>query len=73
MVRTSDTHPLRIDGFPVANGKLGLTLCPGKQADSVFGTRWERDLAKDIRAIADWGARAVLALVEPDEMEALPA
>ncbi len=71
MVRTSDTHPLRIDSFPVANGQLGLTLCPGKQADSFFGARWERDLAKDIRAIADWGAKAVLTLVEPGEMEAL--
>jgi len=65
--RTSQTHPLRIDDLPVANGRLGLTLCPGKRGDSVFGAPWARDLDTDLDAIRDWGADAVVTLIETDE------
>jgi hypothetical protein len=36
-MRTSETHPIRIDALPVGNGQIGLTFCPGKRGDSVFG------------------------------------
>ena len=67
MSRTSQTHPLRIDDLPVANGHLGLTLCPGKRGDSVFGAPWARDLDTDLDAVRDWGADAVVTLIETDE------
>lgn len=71
MPRTSHTHPLRIDDLPVANGRLGLTLCPGKRGDSVFGEPWARDLDTDLDAIRAWGADAVVTLIEPKEAERL--
>ncbi len=71
MPRTSETHPLFFDSLPLANGQLGLTICPGKTGDSLYGQPWERDLETDVRAIADWGADAVLTLIETPEMEKL--
>jgi hypothetical protein len=50
-MRTSTTHPIRIDPLPVGNGHLGLTFCPGKRGDSVYGAPWARDLETDLTAI----------------------
>ena len=71
MTRTSQTHPLFVNALPVAAGRIGLTLCPGKQGDSIFGAPWARDLETDIRAIRDWGARHVVTLLELSEMATL--
>ena len=67
MLRNSTTHPLRIDSLPISNGLLGLTLCPGKKGDSVFGGAWDRDLDVDLDVIKAWGAKAVLSLIEDHE------
>lgn len=69
--RTSITDPLMIDAMPCGNGLVGMTLCPGKHGPSVFGSRWERDLAPDLRAVADWGATALVSLIESPEMSML--
>jgi ADP-ribosylglycohydrolase len=71
MPRTSSSDPLRLDSVSVGEGALGLTLCPGKRGDSVFGAPWERDLEADIAAIRNWGATLVVTLTEAAEMEAL--
>lgn len=71
MARTSITHPLRIDTLPVGNGSLGVTFCPGKKGDSVYGAPWARDLDHDIDAIKAWGATAVVTLIEDHEFEML--
>ncbi|GIX14659.1 MAG: hypothetical protein KatS3mg118_2618 [Paracoccaceae bacterium] len=70
-MRTSKTDPLRVDDLDVGNGRLGLTLCPGKKGDSNFGAAWARDLGADIRAIRAWGADMVLTLLEPQEFDML--
>ena len=57
--------------LPVGDGVVGVTLCPGKRGDSVFGAGWARDLATDIAAIRDWGASAVVTLIEDHEFEML--
>ena len=44
LVRTSITHPLRIDDLPLGNGRLGITFCPGKKGDTVFCAVWDRAL-----------------------------
>lgn len=71
--RTSASDPLWIDFVPAGNagGRVGMTLCPGKQAESLLGKPWRRDLAADVKAIADWGACMVVTLTEADEMVAL--
>lgn len=71
MLRTSTSHPLRIDSLSVGNGHLGLTLCPGKKGDSVFGAGWDRDLDVDLDVIKAWGAKAVLTLIEDSEFDLL--
>lgn len=84
-VRTSLTDPLQIaelrvpgpggaGAFVAANdelGAIGITFCPGKQGDSVFGRPWRRDLATDLDAVHRWGARIVLTLIEDHEFAAL--
>ena len=71
MRRDSTSHPLRIDSLPVGNGHLGLTLCPGKKGDSVFGAEWDRDLDVDLDVIKAWGAQAVVTLIEDSEFDLL--
>ena len=71
MIRTSQTHPIRVDAVPVRNGLLGLTFCPGKHGDSLNGAPWARDLDTDLRALRDWGAGLILTLIEPHEFRLL--
>lgn len=73
--RTSLTDPLRIAEIqPVGfTGWVGVTICPGKQGDSVYGRPWLRDLRVDLDAIEAWGARAVITLIEEREFETLGA
>ena len=65
--KTSLTHPLKIDAMPCGGGLLGMTLCPGKQAESYFGGQWERDLALDMGVIVEWGASTLVSLMEEHE------
>ena len=73
MTRTSQTHPLQIavvDALP-GRGRIGITFCPGKKQPDALTGAWDRDLGLDVQAIADWGAAAVLTLIEPHEFEDL--
>jgi len=71
MIRTSKTHPLWIDPLPVGNGQLGLTFCPGKRGDSVYGAPWARDLETDLTAIRASDATTVVTLMETFEFDLL--
>jgi len=73
MFKTSDTHPLEINPvrIPHVKGLLGLTFCPGKKGEGMFSGTWNRDLDKDLRAIIDWGAEAMVSLVEEHEFSLL--
>lgn len=71
--RTSITDPLQICTLrlPAAPGRIGITFCPGKQDGSGFGAGWMRDLALDLQALREWGATAVLTLIEAHEFDLL--
>lgn len=71
--RTSVTHPLRIAAVSAGSGfgRIGLTLCPGKYDPKAISGSWDRDLAADLDAIRDWGAAAVVTLLEPHELALL--
>lgn len=71
MIRTSLTHPIRIDALPVLSGRLGLTFCPGKHGDSLTGTAWSRDLELDLAAMRDWGSGLIVTLMERHEFDLL--
>jgi ADP-ribosylglycohydrolase/protein-tyrosine phosphatase len=71
--RTSETHPLQIATLElgIKPGRIGITFCPGKKQDDAITGAWDRDLRADLERIRDWGARHVLTLIEPWEIEAL--
>lgn len=67
--KTSTTRPLRIAEVRSHGGygAIGISLCPGKKQLSAFSGAWDRDLAMDIGTIRDWGAHAVVTLIEGQE------
>ena len=71
--RTSHTHPLHIAEVRASpsHGRIGITFCPGKHDRFALTGVWERDLGIDLDAIAAWGAKLVLTLVEPAELTTL--
>ncbi|WP_426992815.1 cyclin-dependent kinase inhibitor 3 family protein [Methylomonas sp. CM2] len=71
--RTSHTHPLQIAEVRASpsHGRIGITFCPGKHDRFAHTGVWERDLGVDLDAIAAWGAKLILTLVEPAELTAL--
>lgn len=71
--RTSLTHPLRIDSvdYPGSDGRIGITLCPGKVQPDGHSGAWCRNLALDLDWIQTWGASHVLTLIEQRELARL--
>jgi ADP-ribosyl-[dinitrogen reductase] hydrolase len=69
--RTSFTDPIQIATLAAGSGRIGLSFCPGKQSRSVGGFDWRRDLAVDLDAVSEWGAVAVISLIEDHEIDAL--
>ena len=73
ILRTSASHPLRIDAVEPAPGwgLIGMSLCPGKTQDDARSGRWARDLDQDLARIREWGAALVISLIEEHEFAAL--
>jgi ADP-ribosyl-[dinitrogen reductase] hydrolase len=73
MKRTSITHPLQIAAISAGPGcgRVGITFCPGKYDRNAMSGNWDRDLSLDLDAIRDWGAAAVVTLVEQQELTLL--
>ena len=74
-IRTSATHPLRVDFLPndvlPVGGKLGMTFAPGKQARGI-DCEWKRDLDADLDRIAGlYRAQVLVSLVELHELQTL--
>ena len=67
--KTSITHPLRIDSVevPGTKGIIGMTFCPGKKGNGLYSGEWNRDLEADLMAIKEWGAEAIVSLMEEKE------
>lgn len=70
-MRTSHSHPLMIDSFPLAIGKLGMTLCPGRCGEAELGANWLRDLSMDVLRLKLWRTDILISLVEDAEQESL--
>lgn len=69
MQRTSLTHPLQIAAIAAGPGcgRIGITFCPGKYDRHAMSGYWDRDLDLDLDAIREWGAVAVVTLLEERE------
>ena len=59
---------LDIAALPLpSGGMIGMTHLPGRNHIDAAGTRWDRDLLRDLAAIEAWGAVALVTLVEARE------
>jgi ADP-ribosyl-[dinitrogen reductase] hydrolase len=69
-LRTSRDSPLQIAEVPLepGQGRLGLTICPGKKD---WPGNWDRDLGEDLRVIRAWGASTLVTLIEEAEFRLL--
>jgi ADP-ribosyl-[dinitrogen reductase] hydrolase len=72
-MKTSISHPLQIAVATAGSefGRIGITFCPGKFDPHAMTGGWDRDLNRDLDAIRDWGAAAVVTLLEPKELTLL--
>jgi ADP-ribosyl-[dinitrogen reductase] hydrolase len=72
-MRTSISHPLQIAVVTAGSefGRIGITFCPGKYDPHAMTGAWDRDLNRDLDMIRDWGAAAVVTLLEPEELRLL--
>ena len=73
MKKSSLTHPLQIAVVAAGSefGRIGITFCPGKYDRNALTGYWDRDLALDLDVIRNWGAVAVVTLLEPEELRLL--
>ena len=62
---------MRIATLPLLQGKLGITLCPGKKQQVAVSGTWGRDLDVDLAAIRAWGATELVTLIEDHEFDEL--
>ncbi len=62
---------MRITELPAGKGVLGLTLCPGILLDPGDPPAPERRLSLHLEAVKDWGAAALVSLLEEYEFELL--
>ena len=68
MEKNSSSDPLRIDSVEIpGGGRIGITICPGKKRPHAASGSWNRDLEADLDAVRDWGAEALVSLIEPAE------
>ena len=72
-LRTSLTHPLQIDWISLReeNGRIGVTLCPGKYQPISWTGGWNRDLELDIQTLVKSEVNCVISLIDENEMEVL--
>ncbi len=70
-MKTSITHPLRIDSIKINSrtGKIGITLCPGKKQKMAMTGSWYRDLETDMAAINSSGYSSLVTLMEEHELK----
>ena len=70
---TSESSPLRVAAVTPGDGqgRIGITLCPGKTDPAGVSGPCARDLDTDLDAIERWGATAVVSLVTDAELDLL--
>lgn len=49
-------------------GLIGMTHCPGRAETDLFAIARDADLDGHVESIADWGARALVSLIEGEEL-----
>lgn len=72
-VKTSLSNPLRIDSVTGYGciGRIGMTICSGKQGSGLYAGEWKRELETDMKQILDWGGQVLITLMEKSEFSLL--
>ncbi len=72
-MRRAATQPLPIAGMtpPGTSGQIGMTICPGKKDPAATTEERNRNLERDLDAVAAWGAGVVVSLLEEHEFSLL--
>lgn len=69
-MRNSTTHPLYVSWLPLEGdqGRLGITLCPGKYQPVSSTGGWDRQLDLDLQALVDMGVHRLISLITEEDM-----
>ena len=72
-VRTSQTHPIYVNWFPHSEGegKIGMTLCPGKYQPKSSTGSWDRQLDDDLDDLKAMGVNRIISLITEEDMVVL--
>ncbi len=75
-VRTSHTHPLRVDFIDDERfrlpGRIGMTFAPGKKQKGAFTGAWDRQLDEDLRRLREeFHTDLLVSLIEEHEFASL--
>ena len=72
-MRTSSTHPLRVDWLHVEGDKgcIGMTLCPGKYQPVAQTGSWNRQLIPDVESLVQYNTDLLVSLITNEDMEIL--
>jgi len=76
LIKTSLTHPIRVDFAVVKNSsintQIGMTFCPGKKQNYAITGQWNRDLSADLyRLKHTFFTKRLVCCVEDHEIEEL--
>ncbi len=72
-MRNSTTHPLMVTWIPIEgdNGRIGITLCPGKYQPVSWTGGWDRQLSIDIATLVELKTDRIVSLITDEDMEIL--
>lgn len=72
-MRNSTTHPIYVSWFQEneEQGRLGITLCPGKYQPVASTGSWDRQLDIDIQALKEMGVDRIISLITKQDMQIL--
>jgi len=72
-VMTSSSLPSNFPITPIqvgtGGGVIGMAYCPGRSLVGVPSPEWDRDLTADLDALREFGASALISLMEADELD----
>ena len=72
-MRNSTSHPLMVNWISIEgdNGRIGLTLCPGKYQPVSWTGGWDRQLSIDVATLVKLKSDRIVGLITDEDMELL--
>jgi ADP-ribosyl-[dinitrogen reductase] hydrolase len=72
-MRNSTSHPLKVNWIPIEgdNGRIGITLCPGKYQPVSWTGGWDRQISIDVATLVELKTDRLISLITDEDMELL--